>query len=87
MTDVAASVFAISTLYAGLADSVVYALLVRRGAKPRILWAGTPGYLYRVCARSGPLVGAGLRRLALSAGVASLAAIASGIWFVAVSYG
>jgi hypothetical protein len=66
--------FAVAVLYAVLGNVAVYIVLMRRGVPVRSMWAGTPGYLYRVCARADGIVGAALRRFALSTNIAFLLA-------------
>jgi hypothetical protein len=36
---------------------VVYAMLAQRQVPVRLFWAGTPGYLVRVCSENAPQVG------------------------------
>ncbi len=74
MTTVLIFAFALSVLYAVLGNVVVYFILLRRGVPVRFLWSGTPGYLYRVCARATPSVSDRLRRFSYSTNVALLAA-------------
>jgi hypothetical protein len=68
--------FVLSVLFAVLSNLAVYTLLIRRHVPLRHLWAGTPGYLYRVCLRFEPDVGVGIRQLALFSGIAFALAIA-----------
>lgn len=71
--------FALSVLYAVLGNVFVYGILIRRKIQVRSLWAGTPGYLYRVCATETAIIGPGLRRFALSTNIAFLVAMVLGV--------
>jgi hypothetical protein len=68
-------------LYALLGNLMVYGILNRRKVQLSSLWAGTPGYLYRVCARETEVVGPTLRRFALSTNIAFLMAMVFGFIF------
>jgi hypothetical protein len=65
--------FAVSAMTGVLGNLVVYIVLIHRGVTIRHLWAGTPGYLYRLCVRNEPEVGVRLRRMAFVAHVALIA--------------
>ncbi len=80
MSTVLIFAFALSVLYAVLGNAIVYCILVRRGVPVRFLWAGAPGYLYRVCAEATPSVGMHLRRVAYSTNVAFLVAALLGLY-------
>ncbi len=67
-------VFGVSVTYATVANAVVFIALRRRHVPFRFVWSGTPGYLYRKCVEAGPMVGTGLRRVALTANIALLLA-------------
>ncbi len=79
MIDLLLIIFALSVLYAVLGNAIVRVILRRRGVPVRWLWAGTPGYLYRVCAQATPTVGNHLRGFAYSTDVAWLIAMISGV--------
>src|SRR6266446_2049803 len=66
--------FAASVLIAVGCNIAAYIVLVRRGASVRFVWAGVPGYLHRLSARS-PSIGALPRRLALVSDIALVAAL------------
>jgi len=72
-------VFLLSVLYAVLGNTVVYVILIRRKVPLRSLWAGTPGYLYRVCKEATPIVSTGLQRFAFSTNIAFLVAMVLGV--------
>jgi hypothetical protein len=75
-----ATIFALSVAYAVFGNVAVYVALARRKVPMRLMWSGTPGYLYRVCVQSSA-VSIGLRRFAFSVNVAFVIAILSGILF------
>ena len=77
-------VFAVSVVYAVLSNTVIYVMLVHRKVPLRHIWAGTPGYLYRVCAETQS-VGPIMRRLAYSTNVAFLIAFLVGIVLVGLN--
>ena len=58
--------FAISVVYAVLGHVIVYVVLLRRHAPMRFMWAGTPGYLTRVCHENPALAGPALRWFSIS---------------------
>ena len=62
-------VFVLSTLYAVIGNAVVLLILASKNISTKFLWSGTPGYLYRVCAKE-PTAGPRLRCFALSTDVA-----------------
>ena len=74
-TTIWAIAFAAAVLYAVVGNVVVYFALRRRSVTLRPLWAGTPGYLYRVCVDAGAVVGMGLTRFAFSTVIAFLLAL------------
>jgi hypothetical protein len=65
--------------YAVLRNVAVYIILASRKVPMRFGWAGTPFYLYRVCAQASPAMPR-LRTFALSTNIAALLAIPSWIW-------
>jgi hypothetical protein len=71
--------FAGSVAYAVLGNVAVYIILASRKVPVRFGWAGTPFYLYRVCAQASPAMPC-LRTFALSTNIAALLAIPSWIW-------
>jgi hypothetical protein len=74
-------IFVASVSFAVLGNAIVYIILVHRKVPLRSFWAGTPGYLYRVCVNS-PSVGTRLRRFAFSTNIAFLTAIVLGIGLI-----
>jgi histidine triad (HIT) family protein len=78
--------FLLSAAYALLANLAVYFALAGRGVSMRAFWVGTPGYLYRVCVRAQPPVGASLRRIAFSSTIAFVLALALGIILFGVEH-
>jgi hypothetical protein len=72
-------IFAFSCLYAVLGNIVVYFILIRRKVPLRFIWAGTPGYLYRICSKERTIVGDRLRLFALSTNIAFLVAMVIGL--------
>ena len=79
MKDFFIIVFAVSSLYAVFGNVAVYLILSRRRVPMRSLWAGTPGYLYRVCKEATPVVGTSLQRFAFSTNIAFLVAMILGV--------
>ena len=71
--------FVVCGVYAVFGNVVVYITLVRHGIPVRFMWAGTPGYLYRICATPNPALGPGLRRFALSTNIAFVVAMILGV--------
>jgi hypothetical protein len=71
-------VFIISVAYAVFGNVAVYWLLLRRHVPVKSLWAGAPGYLYRLT-----LAGTALRRFSLSTNIAFIVAILCGVVFAA----
>ena len=69
MQEVAANLFVLCLSYAIVGNAIAYVILARRGIPVRFLWAGTPGYLYRVSSED-PRAGASLRRYCLSTNIA-----------------
>jgi hypothetical protein len=63
-------VFGLSILAGVLGNFFVYLALVRRGVPVRHLWAGTPGYMYRVCVRNESVIGVPIRRMAFGSHIA-----------------
>jgi len=63
-------IFACSGVYAIVGNIIVYFTLIHRGIPVRSLWARTPTYLYRICAKATPSVGKSLRRFAFSTDIA-----------------
>jgi hypothetical protein len=80
MITLALSAFVASTAYAVIGNAVVLMVLLHRKAPLRLIWSGTPFYLYGVCNRSSPAAGRALRAFALSTNLALLLAIPSWIW-------
>jgi hypothetical protein len=79
ITAIPALAFTGTVIYAVLGNAAVYVILVRRKIPVGFGWAGTPGYLYRICARASPTMPR-LRTFALSTNIAALLAIPSWIW-------
>jgi hypothetical protein len=71
--------FVFSGLYAVLGNIIVYFILIRRKVTLRSIWAGTPGYLYRICVKERAIVGSRLRRFAFSTNIAFLVAMILGL--------
>jgi hypothetical protein len=80
------SLFGFSVLYAVLGNAAVYFILRHREVPMRSIWAGTPGYLYRVCCGTS-VAGLGLRRFALSTNIAGLLAFLLGLALIPVFQG
>ena len=78
-------IFAVAVVYTVFGNLVVLVLLLRRGVAIRMVWAGVPGYLYQRCLSAEPPVNAGLRRFALSTGIAYLIAFVTVIPLVGSS--
>jgi hypothetical protein len=72
-------IFTFSVLYAVLGNVIVYLILIRRRVPVRSIWAGTPGYLYRICVKERTIVGNRLRRFALSTNIAFIVALVFGV--------
>jgi hypothetical protein len=68
-------VLVISVVYAVFGNVAVYLLLLRRHVPMKSLWAGAPGYLYRLTPG-----GTALRRFALTTNVAFVVAIFCGMF-------
>jgi hypothetical protein len=79
MSNLLIIIFALSIAYAVIGNVVVYVILIRRKVPVRFLWAGTPGYLYRICANQSGLVSSGLRKFALSTNILFLVGIVLGV--------
>ncbi len=79
MRDILIIIFVASVLYAVLGNAIIYIILIRRKVSPRFFWAGTPGYLYRVCVNATPTVGTRLRHFAFITNIAFFVAIMLGI--------
>jgi len=75
VTTLWAVAFSVAVLYAVLGNVAVYVVLLRRGVSVKFMWAGTPGYLYRICHNAKRAVGTGLERFALSTNVALALAV------------
>ena len=69
-----ATLLVLSVVYAVLGNLAVYVILSRRRVPMRMMWVGTPMYLYSVC-RNSPYAGASLRRFAASTNVAFVLAL------------
>ena len=80
MAEFAGVTFAICIAYGAIGNAVVLLILRRRKMPLRLIWSGTPFYLYGVCNRSSPPVGKVLTGVALSTNIALLAAIPALIW-------
>ena len=80
------SIFVFCVVYAVFGNLVVYLILSRRGVPMRFMWAGTPTYLYRVCAKS-PDVGVALRRFAASTNIAFVVAMLFVIFLAGQGHG
>ncbi|ABI81832.1 hypothetical protein Pcar_3212 [Syntrophotalea carbinolica DSM 2380] len=65
-------------LYAVIGNFVVYTILVWRGVSVDFLWAGTPGYLAKVCSKNIGLVGAKLTWVARSTDIAFIVVFLGG---------
>jgi hypothetical protein len=76
--------FTLSVLYAVLGNAIVYLILIRRKARMSTMWAGTPGYLYRVCVNEPTIVGPRLRRFAFSTNIAFFVAMIVGFVFISL---
>ncbi len=72
-------IFTLTTVYAVLGNIIVYIILMRRKVRFRSIWAGTPGYLYRICLRERTVVGKRLCRFAFSTNIAFLIAVVIGL--------
>lgn len=78
-------IFTVSAAYAVLGNVAVYLALTRRNVPLRFIWAGTPGYLYRICVAS-PAVSPGLCRFALSTNVAFIIACVASIPIIGLAH-
>ena len=67
--------FILCVLLAVFGNLFVYFALLRARVPLRHLWAGTPGYLYRVCLGAKSTVNSRIRRLALTSSVAFVLAL------------
>lgn len=70
-------IFALSVAYAVLGNVIVYVILLRRHVPVSFMWAGTPGYLYRVCVAAR--VGVCVQRFAFSTNIALGVAMILGV--------
>jgi hypothetical protein len=77
--------FAICVVHAVIGNAIVGLILLRRKTPLRLMWVGTPFYLYGVCNRTVPPTGRALKALALSTNIALVLSIPSLIWFMATS--
>ena len=82
--DAVAMAFAASVVYAAGGNAIIARMLLRRGIPFRSVWAGTPFYLYGVCARITP-TDRGLRAFALSTDAAFGLAFALCAWLMFLS--
>jgi hypothetical protein len=85
--DAVAMAFAASVVYAAGGNAIIARMLLRRGIPFRSVWAGTPFYLYGVCARMTPTDRGlrGLRAFALSTDAAFVLAFALCAWLMFLS--
>jgi hypothetical protein len=77
--------FVLSVTYAVLGNAIVCLVLIRRKVSLSFFLAGTPGYLYRVCAQAGPVVGTPLRRFAWTTNVAFALAAMLGLGLIGLA--
>jgi hypothetical protein len=71
--------------HAVIGNAIVGLILLHKKIPMRMMWAGTPFYLYGVCNRASPPVGTALRTFALSTNIALILTIPSLVWFSVVS--
>jgi hypothetical protein len=58
--------------YAGFGNIAAYLIMNHRDVPMKSIWAGTPGYLYRVCRTSDVEAGSAAKFLALTSSLAFL---------------
>jgi len=81
----ALAAFAVCVIHAVIGNAIVGFILLRRKVPLRLMWAGTPFYLYGVCKHTVPPAGRALQAFALSTNIALVLTVPSLIWFMATS--